>query len=125
VESGRDAYDEHDLAALEAVAELREIGMTPDVLVELGAIYVRHFRSLQAEVHAMLAGTTRPDWDPDEMVEIQRRLTARSDRLVPAVDRVLNYTHQRMVQRLTLEAIRLARERDVGVGGIPRSALDT
>jgi DNA-binding transcriptional MerR regulator len=125
VESGRDAYDEHDLAALEAVAELREIGMTPDVLVELGAIYVRHFRSLQAEVHAMLAGTTRPDWDPDEMVEIQRRLTARSDRLVPAVDRVLNYTHQRMVQRLTLEAIRLAQERDVGVGGIPRSALDT
>jgi DNA-binding transcriptional MerR regulator len=123
-EIGRDAYDEHDLAALEAVAELREIGMTPDVLVELGAIYVRHFRSLQAEVHAMLAGTTRPDWDPDEMAEIQRRLTAASDRLVPAVDRVLNYTHQRMVQRLTLDAIRRAQERGVGVGGIPREALD-
>jgi DNA-binding transcriptional MerR regulator len=123
-EIGRDSYDEHDLAALEAVAELREIGMTPDVLVELGAIYVRHFRSLQAEVHAMLAGATRPDWDPDEMAEIQRRLTAASDRLVPAVDRVLEYTHQRMVQRLTLDAIRRGRERGVGVGGIPRDALD-
>ena len=32
------------------------IGMTEDILVELGAIYVRHFGALQADVHEMLAG---------------------------------------------------------------------
>ena len=81
--------------------------MTEDILVELGAIYVRHFRALQADVHAMLAGDGR-DWDPDEMVAVQRRLTANSKRMIPAVDRVLNYVHQRTIQRLTLEAVRTA-----------------
>ena len=78
--------------------------MTEDILVELGTIYVRHFRALQADVHAMLAGHGR-DWDPDEMVAVQRQLTANSRRMIPAVDRVLNYVHQRTIQRLTLEAV--------------------
>ena len=28
--------------------------------------------------------------------------------MIPAVDRVLNYVHQRTIQRLTLEAVRTA-----------------
>jgi hypothetical protein len=96
--------------------------MTPTILAEVGAIYVRHFRTLQTEVHATLAGWTRPDWDPAEMEAVQRQLTAASDRLIPAVDRVLNYVHQRTVQRLTLEAIRTAAETNTGVGGFKRDA---
>ena len=38
--------------------------MTPEILVELGAIYVRHFRALQHDVLDMLSGKTRDDWDP-------------------------------------------------------------
>ena len=53
-------------ALLRAVAELREIGMTEDILVALGEIYVRHFQALQADVHAMLAGDDR-DWDEAEL----------------------------------------------------------
>ena len=114
---GHDAYDDNDLGLLRAVAELQDIGMTEEVLIALGAIYVRHFRALQADVHAMLAGNDR-EWDPDELVAIQRRLTANSQRMLPAVDRVLNYVHQRTIQRLTLEAVRTAQETGTGVGGV-------
>jgi len=102
---GHDAYDDNDLALLRAVAELQSIGMTEEILVDLGTIYVRHFLALQADVHAMLAGRDR-QWDPDELVAIQKRLTANSRRMIPAVDRVLNYVHQRTIQRLTLDAMR-------------------
>ena len=114
---GRDAYDDNDLALLRAVGELLDIGMTEEILVGLGEIYVRHFSSLQADVHAMLAGHGR-DWDPDELVAIQRRLTSNSERMIPAVDRVLNYVHQRTIQRLTLEAVRTAQATGTGVGGV-------
>jgi DNA-binding transcriptional MerR regulator len=114
---GHEVYDDSDLGLLRAVVELREIGMTEDIIVELGEIYVRHFRALQADVHAMLSGEGR-DWDQDEMVAVQRRLTANSQRMIPAVDRVLNYVHQRTIQRLTLEAVRTATETGTGVGGV-------
>jgi DNA-binding transcriptional MerR regulator len=114
---GTDVYDDSDLNLLKAVAELREIGMTEDILVELGTIYVRHFMALQADVHAMLSGDGYK-WDPAEMVAVQRQLTANSARMIPAVDRVLNYVHQRTVQRLTLEAVRTAQETHTGVGGV-------
>jgi len=69
-------------------------------------------------VHAMLSGQGR-DWDPDEMIAVQRQLTANSRRMIPAVDRVLNYVHQRTIQRLTLEAVATAQETHTGVGGVP------
>jgi DNA-binding transcriptional MerR regulator len=115
---GHEIYDDSDLGLLRAVVELREIGMTEDILVELGAIYVRHFRALQKDVHDMLSGTGRDDWDEDEMVAVQRQLTANSQRMIPAVDRVLNYVHQRTIQRLTLEAVRTAQTTRTGVGGV-------
>jgi DNA-binding transcriptional MerR regulator len=114
---GHEAYDDSDLGVLRAVVELESIGMTPQIIEALGAIYVRHFRTLQADVHAMLAGEGR-DWDAEELVAIQRRLTANAERMIPAVDRVLNYVHQRTIQRLTLEAVRTAEQTRTGVGGV-------
>ncbi len=120
---GRESYDDSDLSLLRAVVELSEIGMTEDILVALGSIYVRHFRALQADVHAMLAGHNR-EWDQDELVAIQRKLTANSRRMIPAVDRVLNYVHQTTIQRLTLEAVRTGQETGTGVGGIRVASKD-
>lgn len=117
-EFGRDAYDDNDLGVLRAVAELQDVGMTTEILVELGAIYVRHFRALQHDVHDMLSGKTRSDWDPAELVSIQQRLTANTSRMIPATDQVLNYVHQRTIQRLTLEALRTAEATHTGVGGV-------
>jgi hypothetical protein len=65
----------------------------------------------------MFAGHDR-DWDSDELEAVQRRLTANTDRMIPAVDQVLNYVHQRTIQRLTLEAVRTAEETGTGVGGV-------
>jgi DNA-binding transcriptional MerR regulator len=117
-EFGRQAYDDNDLDVLRAIAELQEIGMTTDLLVALGAIYVRHFRALQADVHDLFAGRTLPDRDEAEVVAVQRALTANTARMIPAVDRVLNYVHQRTIQRLTLEALQTAQETRTGVGGV-------
>ena len=113
----RDAYDDSDLAVLKAVAELVEIGMTADVVVALGEIYVRHFMALQRDVYAMLAGEGL-HLDAEALVAIQRNLTANAQRMMPAVDRVLEYVHQRTVQRLTLDAIRNAQATGTGVGDL-------
>jgi DNA-binding transcriptional MerR regulator len=102
-EFGGDAYDDTDLGLLRAVGELRAIGMTPDIVVSLGRIYVEHFTALQQEVLAMLSGHDT-DWDRDELVRVQQSLTANSQRMTPAVDQVLSYVHHRTLQRLTLEA---------------------
>ena len=43
-----------------AVAELRSIGMTPEILLALGRIYVDHFGALQHDVLDMLSGKRQP-----------------------------------------------------------------
>jgi DNA-binding transcriptional MerR regulator len=101
---GGDAYDETDVAVLRAVGELRAIGMTDDVVVALGRIYVEHLVALQHDVLDMLSGNANPGWDPDELVTIQQNLTANAPRLMPAIDQLIGYIHQRTLQRLTLEA---------------------
>jgi DNA-binding transcriptional MerR regulator len=120
---GREHYDDADLALLRSVAELLAIGMTDTIVVELGRIYVRHFGELQQEVHDTLAGVGH-DWAPAELDSIQRRLTANASRMLPAVDRVLGYVHQRTVQRLTLQAIRTAHETGTGIGGVKGATPD-
>jgi DNA-binding transcriptional MerR regulator len=114
-EFGRAAYDDTDLHLLEAIVELQNIGMPAEVLVELGTIYVRNFQVLQREVIDMLAGRTRPDWKPEMVRAVQTRLSASAGRLIPAIERVLNYVHQRTLQRFTLEAIRSAQDHGVEV----------
>jgi DNA-binding transcriptional MerR regulator len=107
---GGDAYDETDVAVLRAVGELRSIGMTDAVIVALGRIYVEHLVALQHDVLDMLSGNDDPGWDRDELVAIQGNLTANAPRLIPAIDQLLSYIHQRTLQRLTLEAARESSE---------------
>ncbi len=122
---GRQAYDDADLELLRNVAELLSIGMTEQVLVALGRIYVRHFSELQREVHAMLAGWSHPEWTQTEMEAMQHQLTANAARMLPAVDKVLTYVHQRTVQRLTIDALRTAAATGTGVGGIKTDASES
>jgi DNA-binding transcriptional MerR regulator len=105
-EFGGDSYDDTDLGVLRAVAELQSIGMTPEILLAIGRIYVDHFSALQQDVLDMLSGKANPAWDADELVKIQTQLTSNAPRLMPAMNQVLNYVHQRTLQRLTLEAAR-------------------
>ena len=105
-EFGGETYDDTDLAVLRAVAELRTVGMTPDILLALGRIYVDHFAELQRDVLDMLSGKANPAWNAEELASVQEQLTANAHRLVPAINQLLNYVHQRTLQRLTLEAAR-------------------
>jgi len=105
-EFGGQSYDDTDLGLLKAVAELRSIGMTEEILLALGRIYVEHFSALQQDVLDMLSGKLNPAWKTDELVAIQQQLTANSQRLMPAINQLLNYVHQRTLQHLTLEAMR-------------------
>jgi len=103
-EFGGEAYDDTDLALLRAVAELRAVGMTPAILLALGRIYVDHFAELQRDVLDMLSGRTNSAWNAEELASVQEQLTANATRLVPAINQLLNYVHQRTLQRMTLEA---------------------
>jgi S-adenosylmethionine hydrolase len=73
-------------------------------------IYVDHFGALQKDVLDMLSGKANPAWDAQELVSVQSQLTANAQRLMPAINQVLNYVHQRTLQRLTLEAATTDRE---------------
>jgi DNA-binding transcriptional MerR regulator len=105
-EFGGESYDDTDLGVLRAVADLRDIGMTPEILLALGRIYVDHFAELQQDVLDMLSGKDNPAWNAEELVSVQQQLTANTQRLMPAINQVLSYVHQRTLQRLTLEAAR-------------------
>jgi DNA-binding transcriptional MerR regulator len=105
-EFGGETYDDTDLALLRAVAELRTIGMTPEILLALGRIYVDRFAEMQQDVLDMLSGKDHSAWDAEEIVSVQQQLTANAQRLVPAINQLLNYVHQRTLQRMTLEAVR-------------------
>jgi DNA-binding transcriptional MerR regulator len=117
-EFGGESYDETDLGLLRAVAELRTIGMTPEILLALGRIYVDHFAELQQDVLDMLSGKANPAWSAEELVSVQQQLTANAQRLMPAINQLLNYVHQRTLQHLTLEAVR-ATAPDAGATSSP------
>jgi DNA-binding transcriptional MerR regulator len=120
-EFGRDAYDAADAGMLEAAAELLDIGMPPELLVELGRIYVTRFRQLQRDVVDLLSGAGAIAADGEELETLQRRLTAESGRLVPAASRVLHYVHLRTLQRITLERLRETAHERHGTGAGPRA----
>jgi len=54
----------------------------------------------------MLSGRHNSAWDAHELVTVQSQLTANAQRLMPAINQLLNYVHQRTLQHLTLEAVR-------------------
>jgi hypothetical protein len=54
----------------------------------------------------MLSGRANPAWNAEELASVQEQLTANATRLVPAVNQLLNYVHQRTLQHMTLEAAR-------------------
>jgi DNA-binding transcriptional MerR regulator len=104
-EFGRAAYDATDLDVLRAVAELRRLQLPDDILVELVSIYVRGVETMQSEVLDLFAGERGPSWDPDELAAFQHAAAGSAGSMLPLVTRIVEYVHQRTLQRLTLGAI--------------------
>jgi DNA-binding transcriptional MerR regulator len=104
-EFGRAAYDATDLDVVRAIAELRRLQLPDDILVELVSIYVRGVEAMQSEVLELFAGHSGPAWDPDELAAFQQSAVGSAGQMLPLVTRVVEYVHQRTLQRLTLGAI--------------------
>lgn len=104
-EFGRDTYDATDLDVLRAVVELERLGLPDDVLVELASIYVQGVERMQLAVVELFSGGHDRVWDPDELKAFQGRAASAAGQLLPLVTRIVEYVHQRTLQRLTLSAI--------------------
>ena len=104
-EVGRDAYDNTDLDAISAVAELSDVGLRDDVIVEIGAIYAAGIESMQEQVLDVFAGRRGAEWDADDLAEFQEQMSEVAGRMLPLVSRLVSYAHYRTLQRLTLAAI--------------------
>jgi DNA-binding transcriptional MerR regulator len=104
-EFGRAAYDATDLDVLRAVAELHRLLLPDDILVELVSIYVRGVETMQSQVLELFAGGRGPAWDPEELARFQQAAAGSAGAMLPLVTRVVEYVHQRTLQRLTLGAI--------------------
>jgi DNA-binding transcriptional MerR regulator len=106
-EFGRSAYDASDLDLLRAVAELARLGLPGDVIVELTNIYTEGVERMQSQVLDLFTGKRGPGWkDADELLAFQTSAAASAGELLPTVTRMVEYVHQRTLQRLTLRAIK-------------------
>ncbi|MGZ4691825.1 MAG: MerR family transcriptional regulator [Acidimicrobiia bacterium] len=110
-EFGRDTYDATDLDVLRAAVELERIGLPDDVLVALASIYVQGVEAMQVEVLELFRGERGRAWDPEELRTFQEQTAASAGQLLPLVTRIVEYVHQRTLQRLTLGAIERERKR--------------
>lgn len=104
-EFGRAAFDSTDLDMLRAAAELHRLSLPDDVLVELASIYVDGVETMQRQVLELFSGTRGRAWDLDELAAFQATATSSAGQLLPLVTRIVDYVHQRTLQRLTLGAI--------------------
>jgi len=102
---GRDAYDATDLDVLRAVVELHRLGLPEDILVELASIYVQGVERMQLEVLDLFSGKRDRTWTEEELATFQNRAASAAGQLLPLVTRIVEYVHQRTLQRLTLGAI--------------------
>lgn len=102
---GREAYDDADLHALRAVAELIELGLPVDVVVALAAIHVRHFEALHNEVRELFAAPG-DRWPEGAWEAFQTDLEERVRALLPAAERLARYVRQRTLQRMTMSLLR-------------------
>jgi DNA-binding transcriptional MerR regulator len=111
-EFGRDTYDSTDLDVLRAAVELERLGLPDDVLAELAGIYVQGVEAMQQEVLALFSGNRGHQWDPEELKTFQQHAAASAGQLLPLVTRIVDYVHQRTLQRLTLGAIERGQHQD-------------
>lgn len=104
-EFGRAAYDATDLDMVRAAAELRRLQLPEDIVVELAGIYVDGVEMMQKQVLELFSGTRGRSWDAEELVAFQQSAASAAGQLLPLVTRIVEYVHQRTLQRLTLGAI--------------------
>jgi DNA-binding transcriptional MerR regulator len=120
-EYGRATFDGDDLELLCTMAELHRLGLPEKALVELGTIYAQGIEATQQRVVDLFSSGGDVDWGPGELEAFQSLGAATAPRILPLARRLVDYTHHRTIQRLTLGAIeRKGGDRDTSGPTRPR-----
>ena len=104
-EYGRDAYDSDDLELLRTMAEIARLGIPHKAIVELARIYAEGIEATQREVVELFTTGGDMSWVGDELEEFQTKAGNAASEILPRARRIVDYTHHRTIQRLTLGAI--------------------
>jgi DNA-binding transcriptional MerR regulator len=104
-EFGRDTYDNEDLELLRTMGDLARVGIPHKGLVELARIYAEGIEATQREVVELFTSGGDVDWEEDELADFQNRAGDAASEILPRARRIVDYTHHRTIQRLTLGAI--------------------
>jgi len=102
---GRVTYDGDDLEMLRAMAELHRIGIPAKVLCEFGRIYSEGVEAIQLQVVDVFGEGTGVDWDPGEFDAFRAIAEQQGDMMLVSMRRLVDYTHHRTIQRLTLDRV--------------------
>jgi len=102
---GRDAYDGDDLELLRTLAELHTLGLPAPAIVEVGRIYAEGVEATQRRVVDLFVTGGELDWDPDGLQALRDVAASHAAEVLARARHIVDYTHQRTIQRLTLGAI--------------------
>lgn len=102
---GRTAYDGDDLEMVRGMARLVGMGMPMRSLSVLGQIYAEGIEATQRRVVGVFVDGGGVAWEPGELDALRRAAAQDSKTLLPVMRRLVDYTHHRTIQRLTLDAV--------------------
>jgi DNA-binding transcriptional MerR regulator len=102
---GRDAYDRDDLDLLRALGELHQLGIPRPAVVEVGRTYAEGIEATQRRIVELFATGGDLDWTGESLAEFRDNTAVHVAEILPIAHRIVEYTHQRTIQRLTLGAI--------------------
>jgi DNA-binding transcriptional MerR regulator len=104
-EYGRDAYDTDDLDLLTTLAELHSLGLPRRAVVEIARTYAEGIEATQRRIVELFTTGGGLVWTDAELSEFQDVAAEHATRILPLARRLIDYMHQRTIQRLTLNAI--------------------
>lgn len=104
-EYGHDAYDTDDLDLLRTLAELHSLGLPRQAVVEIARTYAEGIEATQRRIIELFTTGGELAWTDAELSEFQDAAAQYATRILPLARRLVDYTHQRTIQRLTLSAI--------------------
>ena len=113
-EFGRDAYDGDDLDYLRTLAALHDLGMPTPAVVEIARTYAEGIEATQSRIIDLFTTGGALQWTADELHEFQDVTARNSTDILPLAHRLVDYTHQRTIQRLTLGAIQQSAQEPPG-----------
>jgi DNA-binding transcriptional MerR regulator len=104
-EYGREDFDGDDLELLRTMAELARLGLPHSVIVEIGRIYATGIESMQREIIDLFTTGGSISWSPEQLHDFQELAATTATQILPLARRLVDYTHNRTIQRLALGAI--------------------